>query len=63
MHFSFDKLETFGAGVTAYRIVREQNPEPACELEVPRTVTPKTDRAKRLGDRLREKFQQPAKSR
>jgi len=63
MKISFDKIETFGAGVTAYRIVPEREAEPAPTPEKPSHPIPRTDNARRLGDKLREQFQRPARAR
>ncbi|PYR39143.1 MAG: hypothetical protein DMF93_14775 [Acidobacteria bacterium] len=56
MKFTFDKIETFGAGVTAYRINPEREADSAYEVESLRTNVPRTEKAKRLGNRLREQF-------
>ena len=61
MKFTFDKIETFGAGVTAYRINPEREAETPRDADPPRAHLPRTDKAKRLGNRLREQFVRKAR--
>ncbi len=53
MKVSIEKIETFGQGVKAYRIV-PQAPSGRTEPERP---IQRTDSAKRLGEQLREQLQ------
>ena len=53
---SLEKIETFGQGVEAYRIVGENEATAPSNGPEAEYVIPRTENAKRLGDQLREQF-------
>ena len=58
MKIEFDKIQTFGAGVTAYRIVTDEGMESSTQSDAATISIIRTDHAKRLGERLRKQFEQ-----